>query len=115
MPAPRFVLEDTALEITEATVRPTIAEDPVVYGRNEWLPDASIRLGEPARLRDYNIVPLQLTPVRYNPALGQLTWLRHAEVTITFQGGQIPAARPDPYFEETLATSILNFDAARLG
>lgn len=114
VPAPRFVLEDTALEITEATVRPTIAEDPVVYGRNEWLPDASIRLGEPARLRDYNIVPLQLTPVRYNPALGQLTWLRHAEVTITFQGGQIPpAARPDPYFEETLATSILNFDAAR--
>lgn len=114
LPAPHFDVVDTNLDVTNASVVPTVVADPAVYGSNQWLPDGAIRLGETARLRDYTVVPLELTPVRYNPALGQLTWLEHAEITITFEGGQLPpAARPDPYFAESLATSILNFETAR--
>lgn len=114
VPAPQYDTIDTDVDVTHATVVPTIAMDPAVYGSNQWLPETAIRLGEPARLRDYTVVSLDMTPIRYNPVLGQVTWLQHAEITITFEGGQIPTtARPDPYFESTLSTSILNFDAAR--
>ncbi len=113
-PAPRFEVIDNGLDVTNATVVPTIAADPIVYGNNQWLPTAAVRLGEPARLRDYEVVTLELYPVRYNPVLGQLAWLQHAQITISFQGGQIPpSARPDPHFAETLASSILNFETAQ--
>lgn len=114
LPAPRFETIDTSLDVTNATVVPRIVPDPAVYNSNRWLPETAVRLGAPARLRDYDVVSLELYPVRYNPVLGQVNWLRHAQITISFEGGQIPpATRPDPYFEETLADSILNFEAAR--
>ena len=114
LPSPRFDFADQTSVEEGAAVVPLVARDPAAYAEDAWQPAAPVRLGEPARLRDQDMLTVEFYPVRYNPARGEIAWLTQAHVVIHFAGGQpAPAARPDPYFESTLAATVLNYDTAR--
>lgn len=113
-PAPRFDFADQTHVEEGAAVVPIVERDAAAYALDAWNPDAPVRLGETARLRDQGLINVEFYPVRYNPVRGEIAWLTHARVVISFAGAQ-PAsdARPDPYFESTLAASVLNYAQAR--
>ena len=115
VPAPRFDFASQTSVEEGAAVIPIVERDAAAYAVNAWEPVEPVRLGESARLRDQALINVEFYPVRYNPVHGEIAWLTQARVVISFEGAQ-PAAdvRPDPYFESTLATSVLNYAQARV-
>ena len=58
---------------------------------------------------------LQLHPLQYNPATGELIFHRRLRVEIRFDGGQLPRTAPpaDPIFAPLRAAALLNASAAQ--
>lgn len=114
LPAPRFDFADQTQVEDGAAVAPVYARDAAAYAADAWQPAAPVRLAESARLRDQEMLTIEFYPVRYNPVAGHIAWLSQAHVVIHFAGGQpVTAARPDPYFESTLAATVLNYETGR--
>ena len=113
-PAPRFDFADQTQVQEGAAVIPFVERDAAAYAADAWQPAAPVRLGESSYLRDQALINVEFYPVRYNPVRSEIAWLSQAHVVISFEGGQPSTnVRPDPYFETTLAASVLNYAEAR--
>jgi hypothetical protein len=91
--------------------------DPQVYRQDALYPDTAAQLASDAWLRDMRIVRLELYPLQFNPALGQLVWHRQLQVEIRFTYPEVDAPLADvvddPLFDSVLADQVINFDIAR--
>ncbi len=63
------------------------------YSRNAFEPTDVARLGEVRTLRGHRYVQLEVNPVRYNPATGELEFATSVEIEIDFIGGDAEATR----------------------
>jgi hypothetical protein len=63
--------------------------DPIIYAQDTNYPLQEATSGEPAILRGLRIVPIQMNPVRYNPATRELTVAHRFQVTVHFEGNDL--------------------------
>lgn len=69
----------------------TIADiDPGVYQKSAMYPEKWVTIGEPAIMRDYRVVPVNIMPVRVNPFTGEAEVLVSLHVELAFDDS--PAA-----------------------
>lgn len=60
--------------------------DMSTYSRDAFYPDTHVSVGEPAIMRGIRLVPIQMNPVRYNPATKELQVVHRYRVTVHFEG-----------------------------
>jgi hypothetical protein len=90
---------------------PWIAPDPQTYQSGLAYPAQPAQLGETYQMRGYHLQPLQIWPVRYTPASGQLELLQ--TLTLRLSWPKISADRGstrlyDPAFAALLSDHVLN-------
>ena len=110
-PVPRPVAEEV-----DGFPRPALRFqiDTEIYAQDADYPPVLAELGERARLRDQDVVPIQVYPVQYNPALGILRHHARIRLRIRFVQplGAQAAARPvrasSPHFERMLERLVIN-------
>ena len=66
--------------------REPFALDSSIYSRNSWIPGNPIPETEAGILRDYRVLPVDVYPVRFNPAEGTLRVLRSVLIKVTYFG-----------------------------
>lgn len=90
-----------------------------VYEAGDWYPASLAKLCEPFIMRDVRGVTVELSPVRWNPATGELrVW---TEVTIVVERSGVgrtnvltkAPSRRSAEFERIYERTFLNYDAAR--
>ncbi|HKB08715.1 MAG TPA: C25 family cysteine peptidase, partial [Candidatus Polarisedimenticolia bacterium] len=84
-------------------------------------PGPPVRLGKIGYLREQRFVEVLFTPVLYNPASGQARYVGEIQADVRFDtpAGASPHAtkgsfRPDPTFEDTYRTSLVNYEQGKL-
>lgn len=60
--------------------------DAVLYDENRLYPEWEAASGTPAIMRGLRVVPIQMNPVRYNPATRELHIVHRFQVTVHFEG-----------------------------
>ena len=95
----------------------TIEEDESIYG-GSLFPASWAEVGRSATLRHLRIVPIIVSPVRWDPASGELQVAREIHVEVRFLPGPVPeTARPilreDPSWERVYRSTVLNAEAGR--
>ena len=115
-PAPRWIAQsDEEIQRLEPVYEP----DQEVYASTAPYPAEPARLGQPGYIRSQRVVNLELTPVQYHPASGELRLIRRLRARLEFQYPNaavenLGIARPEePTFEGILARSLLNYQEAR--
>lgn len=94
-----------------------VVPDAEVYARDALLPEAPVRLGAPAWLRDQRIVQVVVQPVQVNPAQGRArVYSRFViQLRFTYPEGR-PTLQPRPEsaeYERLLQATLLNYASAR--
>ena len=88
--------------------------DAEIYAQDADYPPVLAELGERARLRDQDVVPIQVYPVQYNPALGILRHHARIRLRIRFvqplgaQAAAMPVRASSPHFERMLERLVIN-------
>ncbi|MFC1498976.1 C25 family peptidase propeptide domain-containing protein [Verrucomicrobiota bacterium] len=62
---------------------PFVPPDNVVYSKDALVPAVPVQDGGPQGVRGYTVVPVNVHPVRYNPASGELTRVTSLKVELT--------------------------------
>ncbi|MCO5184586.1 MAG: C25 family cysteine peptidase [Anaerolineae bacterium] len=87
-----------------------------VYAADRWISAEPVTLGEPVKLRDYTLVPVQLHPVQVNNATRQARV--HSQITVSIQfdypdGKRTPSTMrsESDTFTNLLRNTVLNFES----
>jgi hypothetical protein len=114
-PAPAAGAEPDDGEAVRYVERPA-APDSALYGQDAPYPAQAATVEEAGYVRSQRVVRVTLYPFQYNPARGELLHHKRLQVRLSFAGGvtSAAAAGDEGVFEETLATTLLNYDSARL-
>nr|MBA3533572.1 hypothetical protein [Ardenticatenales bacterium] len=81
-----------------------------------WYPAAPVTVGEPMTMRGQAMVQVAFTPVQVNLATGELRWYPSADIELSWEAAQLPAASSiveDPSHEPLLAATLSNYEEAR--
>jgi hypothetical protein len=116
-------LEPVALPVVEETVegpRPALRFqiDEEIYTQDAEYPRVLAELGQKARLRDQDVVPLRVYPVRFNPVRRTLRHHSRLRVRVRFVEpvavlAEAPPARaPSPEFDRILEHLVVNYPGA---
>lgn len=69
---------------TDGSTPPAFVEpDESVYSRSEFLPAVVAQGGSDQRIRGYTVIPVHVSPVRYNPASGELTRVTSLKIELS--------------------------------
>ena len=97
---------------SEATYEKNVAR----YSSNEVYPSKIASIGKPSIFRDFRVVRLAISPVRYNPSTKQLEVTSSITVRLNYSGhGEIinPKTLPDraiaPSFDKLYKSTIFNY------
>ena len=118
------VLEETVLEDTliwpsqpqykRGDPKPSFTLNQAVYQSNDLYPAELARIVTDGVMRDFRVVMVEIAPVQYNPAAGQLRIATRVEVTIRTEGGiNFVSSEVFPSFQRVYQKNILNFEATR--
>jgi uncharacterized repeat protein (TIGR01451 family) len=84
------------------------------YSQNVFYPEEIVQVGTPAIWRDIAVVDLQVNPVQYNPATGELKVYKNIKVQLDYSGGAAVAKTVDPEFDQIYRSNILNYDSLNI-
>ncbi len=109
------------IDISPAPVIPLATDDkPLsyeknmsVYNKNEFFPDAPVKLLEQTKLRGVDVVSVGVSPFQYNPVTRELLVYKNIKVEITFEGGNGQfgdVSYRSRYWEPILSDHILNYN-----
>lgn len=90
--------------------------DETVYGKSAMFPEKWVTLGKPAIMRDLRIIPVNVYPVRVNPATGEIQVLAGLHLELEFEDGATENIKTRhfsqtvPTFNSYYANSIANYD-----
>jgi hypothetical protein len=95
-------------------------EDAVVYGGAESFPARAVETDASRAWRHYRVLPVRVTPLRYDPAAGTLIWFPRVRVRVVFLRSATPGLRsgtsaytaPEPRWEPLFRDAILNYESA---
>jgi hypothetical protein len=91
------------------------AYDADAYGSSARSPQPLVQLEELGILRGQRLFVIELAPVQYTPATGQLSVYSHLEVEVTFSGAdqtatdELRARTFSPYFESMYQSQLFNY------
>jgi len=97
------------------------AQNEAVYRQDAFTGSEVVTAGEPSIMRDLRVVPLRFSPVKFNPARGEIRVARRVEVEVTFCGTDLrnpkqPRAIPLTRDHDNLYRSlVVNYDYGRDG
>jgi uncharacterized membrane protein len=80
------------------------------YSQSTFYPEAIVEVGTPAIWRDIAVVDLQVNPVQFNPATGELKVYHNIKVSLVYSGGEAVAKTVEPEFGRMYRSTILNYD-----
>jgi len=89
------------------------------YSLDAFGPDETATLSDVQTMRGHDFVQLEVHPVRYNPARGEVEYASRIEVTVEFEGGDLAETRRrlERYstgrFEKFADDTFINHDAFR--
>ena len=99
-------------------LRQRIVFNRAVYAADRWISAEPVTLGDPVKLRDYTLVPMQLHPVQVNNATRQARV--HSQITVSIQfdypdGKRTPSTMrsESDTFTNLLRNTVLNFRIRR--
>ena len=93
-----------------------LAVDESVYGESAMFPEKWVTLGKPAIMRDFRIIPVNVYPVRVNPATGEIQVLAGLHLELEFEDGATENMKTRhfsqtvPTFNSYYSSSIANYD-----
>lgn len=81
------------------------------YAQDTFYPEEIVEVGTPAIWRDVSVVDLQVNPVRFNPATGELRIYDHLQVKLEYSGGIAMPKTVEPKFARMYQSGLLNYDS----
>jgi len=85
--------------------------DTEFYSQDLFYPEELVEVGAPGIWRDLSIVNIQINPVMFNPATGELRVYDHIKVELAYEGGVIERKEIKPEFARMYQSVILNYDS----
>jgi len=95
--------------------KPKFQRDERIYSKDAFFPEQIVKLGEPAIFRGLQVVPVEITPVQYNPVKKLLKVHSNIEWKLGYQGGVDNTQQEDAeagyteHFAPIFEKSILNY------
>jgi uncharacterized repeat protein (TIGR01451 family) len=86
------------------------AIDAQFYSQDAFYPAQIVEVGSPAVWRDVSVVDLQVNPVTFNPATGELRVYDRIQVQLDYSGGVDAPKTVEPQFASMYRSTILNYD-----
>jgi subtilisin-like proprotein convertase family protein len=59
------------------------------YSRDVFYPEKPANLGDTGQIRAHRFIQVEINPVQYNPATGEVRYLRYIELELEFEGADI--------------------------
>jgi hypothetical protein len=84
------------------------------YSQDLFYPDELVEVGVPGIWRDLSVVNIQINPVIFNPATGELRVYDHIKVELAYEGGEMERKVIKPEFARMYQSVILNYDSLDL-
>jgi hypothetical protein len=84
--------------------------DEEFYSQDVFYPEETAEVGNPAVWRDISVVSLQVNPVQFNPATGELRVYKHIRVRLEYSGGVAVAKTVEPGYAQMYRSTILNYE-----
>ena len=84
--------------------------DDEFYSQDAFYPEELVEVGDPAIWRDLSVVGLQVNPVMFNPATGELRVYDHIKVELEYSDGEVVIKTIKPKFARMYRSVILHFD-----
>ena len=84
--------------------------DEEFYSQDVFYPEEIVRVGATGIWRDISIVSLEVKPIQFNPATGELKVYDHIRVKLEYSGGVAVAKTVEPKFGRMYRSSILNYE-----
>lgn len=84
-----------------------------VYAKDEFYPSSVYSLGSDYQFRDFQGMPLKVTPMQYNPVSKELKLFTEITLKITFSGASRAIGNYSSDFEPLYKHHFLNFNSAR--
>ncbi len=88
--------------------------DEEFYSQNLFRPEQLVEVGESGTWRDLEVVDLQVNPVTFNPASGEIRVYDHIRVRLDYEGGTLSKNAVEPKFARMYQDVILNYDSLDL-
>ncbi|TEU18838.1 MAG: hypothetical protein E3J21_05100, partial [Anaerolineales bacterium] len=115
-PGPKFEMTADNLDnLLAEAVQQTFALNQELYATDAFYPGQLAEIGHTGYMRDQAVAQVQLYPVQYNPASGELRLYRRILARITWDTPLLAAATEargaSPAYENLLRNTILNYDA----
>jgi hypothetical protein len=80
------------------------------YSQDIFYPEKMVVIGTPGIWRDLIVVDLQINPVMFNPAKGELRIYDHIKVELAYEGGVVERTIVSQEFAPMYQSVILNYD-----
>gem|GEM_PF-750451 len=85
------------------------AIDEEFYSQDTFYPENIVEVGVPGTWRDLEVVDLQVNPVTFNPATGELRVYDRIRVRLDYDGGTLARRTAEPKFARMYSDVILNY------
>ena len=85
--------------------------DEEFYSQDVFYPEELVELGVPGIWRDLSVVGLQVNPVLFNPATGELRVYDHIKIKLEYYDGVTEKKTIEPKFARMYQGVILNYDS----
>jgi hypothetical protein len=84
--------------------------DEEFYSQDVFYPEEVVELGTPSIWRDLTVVSVQVNPVMFNPATGELRIYDRIKLELEYYDGVTETKTIEPQFAEMYRNAILNYD-----
>ena len=84
--------------------------NPSAYLQNGFMPSEGYHLAETGALREQHFVTLEINPIRFNPATGQLEVITEMEITLTFNNPVTAVNANTGIFNKITASTFINYE-----
>lgn len=81
------------------------------YSVDAFYPQGIVEIDEPGIWRDLTVVGVQVNPVQYNPATGEVRVYDHVQLRLDYTGGSMAPKTVAPSFARMYESAILNYDS----
>jgi len=88
--------------------------DEEFYSQDVFYPEELVEVGAPGTWRDLDVVALQVNPMTFNPATGELRVYDHVRVRLDYEGGTLAKRAAEPKFARMYQDVILNYGSLDL-
>jgi hypothetical protein len=105
-PAPRKPRDDNRLPLS-------YFKDQAVYGRNAFYPESPVMASSPIKMRGVDAVMLNVSPLQFNPATGELRVHKNLRFRVVFEGGNGRFGEDrlrSRWWDPILAGNLMNYD-----